>query len=153
VRVLFMGWGRTEITRASRRDVSLTFATMPTLRFEKTFKRRGTVQPDGEPAALAREFSSNPQKPAQWAGFIRRMKLLDVPELAEIVVCLRKFLIPPLLAASASEGWNARLSLSYTGVIQIVVIPRVLKFEESAQLVLCFSSCRRYVANDRSEKA
>src|SRR6202022_3956214 len=30
---------------------------------EKTFKRRGTVQPDGEPVALAREFSSNPQKP------------------------------------------------------------------------------------------
>ncbi len=42
---------------------------------DKTFKRRGTLLPDGEPVALTAEFSGNPEKRAQWAGFIRRMKL------------------------------------------------------------------------------
>ena len=32
---------------------------------EKTFSRRGTVLPNGEPVALSREFSGNPQKSAR----------------------------------------------------------------------------------------
>jgi len=79
---------------------------------EKTFKRRGTVLPDGEPVALAREFFSDPQKRAQWAGFIRRMKLRDVPSLPEIVDGLREFLMAPMRAASEGEhfdlGWSSR---------------------------------------------
>ena len=76
---------------------------------EETFKRRGTVLPNGEPVALTREFYSNPQKQAQWAGFIRRMKLGDVPSFPEIVDGLREFLMPLVRAVSKSEyfdlGW------------------------------------------------
>jgi hypothetical protein len=75
---------------------------------EKTFERRGTVLPIGEPVALTAEFSGNPQKQAQWAGFIRRMKLQDVPLLAEIVDRLREFLMPPLRAASAGEDCHSK---------------------------------------------
>ncbi len=35
---------------------------------DKTFKRRGTLLPDGEPVALTAEFSGNPEKRAQWQG-------------------------------------------------------------------------------------
>jgi predicted nucleotidyltransferase component of viral defense system len=70
---------------------------------EKTFEQRGTVLPIGEPVALTAEFSGNTQKRAQWEGFIRRMKLRDVPSLTEIVDRLREFLMPPLRAASGGE--------------------------------------------------
>jgi hypothetical protein len=75
---------------------------------EKTFKRRVTLLPDLEPVALTREFSRNPQKQAQWAGFIRRMKLRDLPPLPEIVDQLRQFLMPAMRAASASEDWHSK---------------------------------------------
>jgi hypothetical protein len=62
--------------------------------------------------ALARDFSSDPQKRAQWAGFIRRMKLRDVPSLPQIVDGLREFLTAPMRAASESAhfdlGWSCR---------------------------------------------
>jgi hypothetical protein len=79
---------------------------------EMTFKRRGTALPKPEPIALTPEFSFNPQKQAQWAGFIRRMKLHDVPSLPEIVDGLKEFLIAPMRAASKGEhfdlGWSRR---------------------------------------------
>ena len=77
---------------------------------EKTFKRRGTALPDGEPVALVREFSSNPQKRAQWTGFVRRMKLRDVPSLPEIVDGLREFLMAPMQAASGGEHFDIEWS-------------------------------------------
>jgi predicted nucleotidyltransferase component of viral defense system len=73
---------------------------------EMTFKRRGTVLPDGEPLALAAEFSASPEKRAQWVGFIRRTKLLDVPLLPEIVDALREFLMAPMRAAAKSEHFD-----------------------------------------------
>jgi hypothetical protein len=73
---------------------------------EKTFKRRGTPLPDGEPVAFAREFSSDSQKRTQWAGFIRRMKLRDVPSLPEIVARLGEFLMAPMRAASEGEHFD-----------------------------------------------
>lgn len=73
---------------------------------EKTFNRRGTVLPNGEPVALRGEFSGNPQKRAQWVGFIRRMKLRDVPALTEIVDELRAFLLPAIQALSAREHFH-----------------------------------------------
>jgi hypothetical protein len=59
-----------------------------------------------KPVALTGEFSSNPQKGAQWAGFIRRMKLRDVPALTEIVSELRAFLLPAVQALSAREHFH-----------------------------------------------
>ncbi len=73
---------------------------------EKTFNRRGTVLPNGEPVALRGEFSGNPQKRAQWVGFIRRMKLRDVPALTEIVDELRAFLLPVIQALPAREHFH-----------------------------------------------
>jgi hypothetical protein len=70
---------------------------------KKTFERRGTVLPNGDPLAFTWEFSSNPQKQAQWAGFIRRMRLRDVTALAEIVEAIHAFLLPPMHAISAGE--------------------------------------------------
>ena len=75
---------------------------------EKTFKRRGTVLPDGEPVALTAEFSGNPEKRTQWAGFIRRTKLRDVPALTTIVDDLREFLLPPMCAISSNEHFDLR---------------------------------------------
>ena len=75
---------------------------------EKTFERRGTILPIGEPVALTAEFSGNPQKQAQWAGFIRRMKLRDVPSLAEIIDQLREFLVPVKAAVLAGERFRSR---------------------------------------------
>ncbi len=75
---------------------------------EKTFERRGTVLPIGEPVALTAEFSGNPQKRAQWAGFIRRMKLREVPSLGEIIDRLREFLVPVKAAVLAGERFRSR---------------------------------------------
>jgi hypothetical protein len=75
---------------------------------EKTFKRRGTVLPDGDPVALTEDFSANPQKEAQWAGFIRRIKLRDVPTLPKIVDELRVFLSPPMRAISTGVHANLK---------------------------------------------
>ena len=86
---------------------------------EMTFKRRGTALPIAEPIALTPEFSSNSQKQTQWAGFIRRMKLREVPSLPEIVGGLRDFLMPPTEAALKGEqfdlGW-VRHSRKWRGV-------------------------------------
>jgi hypothetical protein len=75
---------------------------------EKTFNRRGTVLPNGEPVALTREFSGNPQKRAQWTGFIRRLKVRDVPALTEIVGEMRAFLLPAIQALSAGEHFHSK---------------------------------------------
>jgi hypothetical protein len=75
---------------------------------KKTFERRGTVLPAGEPVALTAEFSSNAQKQGQWAGFIRRMNLRDVPSLAEIVDRLREFLMVPLRATFGGEDCESK---------------------------------------------
>jgi len=68
-----------------------------------TFERRGTALPKAEPIALTLEFSGNAQKQAQWAGFIRRMKLSGVPALPEIVDALAAFLQPALQALLGGE--------------------------------------------------
>ena len=77
----------------------------------KTFERRGTALPKAEPIALTPEFSANALKQAQWAGFIRRMKLRDAPALEEIVDALREFLLPPMRAVSA----GGQLHLKWVG--------------------------------------
>jgi len=75
---------------------------------EMTFKRRRTTLPKAEPIALTPEFFGNSQKQTQWAGFVRRMKLRDVPSLGDIVDGLREFLMPPMRALSRSEHFDLK---------------------------------------------
>jgi hypothetical protein len=56
--------------------------------------------------ALTRDFSGNPEKQAQWVGFIGRMKVRDVRRLAEVADGLLEFLMPAMRAISKSEHLN-----------------------------------------------
>lgn len=70
----------------------------------KTFERRGTPIPDSVPVALTAGFTSNRLKQAQWVGFVRRIKLRDVPSLPEVVSELHMFLLPPMRAAAGRSS-------------------------------------------------
>lgn len=70
----------------------------------RTFERRGTPMPEREPVALTAEFAGDRQKQAQWSGFVRRMKLRDVPSLPEVVSELHMFLLPPMRAAAGRSS-------------------------------------------------
>ena len=70
----------------------------PTLRraIEATFARRKTMLPVG-PEPLTDAFATDRAKQIQWAAFIRRNGLTDVPsQFAEVVVAIREYLAPVL---------------------------------------------------------
>jgi hypothetical protein len=84
-----------------------------------TFERRATPYPAGVPEVLDETFAASPDRRVQWQAFARRSRLLDTePGLADIVVALRGFLLPPLAAArdgtrfgrhwSPGRGWRPR---------------------------------------------
>jgi len=60
----------------------------------KTFSTRGTnIQ--AKPITLARAFGEDPEKTAQWRGFIRKNRLKDVPQnFAEVITAIAAFLTP-----------------------------------------------------------
>jgi hypothetical protein len=60
----------------------------------KTFSRRGTnIQ--SEPIALTNSFAGDAGKAAQWRGFVRKNRLVDVPQnLVEVVAAIAAFLTP-----------------------------------------------------------
>jgi predicted nucleotidyltransferase component of viral defense system len=72
----------------------------------KTFERRGTPIPHDVPVALREEFAGNRQKHAQWSGFVRRIKLSDVPALSAVVEELRSFLVRPMYAVANRSGYD-----------------------------------------------
>jgi hypothetical protein len=70
---------------------------------QATFKRRHTEIPREPPLALTEEFGRDDTKSVQWEGFIRKGGLEQgVPELPDILLHLREFLLPPLKAASGT---------------------------------------------------
>jgi len=77
----------------------------------KTFSTRGTlVQPD--PVALTNNFAGDTTKAAQWRGFVRKSRLVDVPQnLVEVVTGIAAFLRPiaqRLVAGDVFKGtWKA----------------------------------------------
>ena len=71
-----------------------------------TFKKRGTPIPDDVPVALAEDFASDRHKQAQWAGFVQRLKLPDVPSLSAVVEGLRAFLLPPMHALKSGAQYD-----------------------------------------------
>jgi predicted nucleotidyltransferase component of viral defense system len=77
----------------------------------KTFSTRGTnIQ--SEPVALTNSFAEDAGKAAQWRGFVRKNRLVDVPQnLVEVVAAIATFLTPiveQLAAGRVFKGtWKA----------------------------------------------
>ncbi|MDM8560097.1 nucleotidyl transferase AbiEii/AbiGii toxin family protein [Candidatus Parabeggiatoa sp. HSG14] len=64
-----------------------------------TFERRMTKLPHVAPLALTKEFAEDSSKQKQWQGFIKKNKLPIDNSLINIISQLKKFLMPPTLAA------------------------------------------------------
>ena len=73
----------------------------------KTFSTRGTnIQ--AKPIALARAFGEDPEKAAQWRGFIRKNRLKDVPQnFAEVITAIAAFLTPIAEQLAAGRVFKA----------------------------------------------
>lgn len=72
-----------------------------------TFTRRRTPLPDDIPTALTDGFAKDPAKEAQWKAFLRRSRLeVEQLSLSTVVAGLRGFLLPPLGALAAGEGFE-----------------------------------------------
>lgn len=72
-----------------------------------TFERRGTPLPTDPPSALKSTFYENPEKIAQWNGFLRKGHIeAEGKSLAEVAGALRVFLIPPASAAAGDEDFS-----------------------------------------------
>ncbi len=75
-----------------------------------TFDRRATTLPDGVPFGLTEDFAQDRQKQTQWRAFLAKNALAPVL-LADVLDLLRRFLLPPLNAASDGtslvDHWQA----------------------------------------------
>jgi hypothetical protein len=73
----------------------------------RTFSTRGTnIQ--AKPIALARVFGEDPEKAAQWRGFIRKNRLKDVPQnFAEVITVIAAFLTPIAEQMAAGRVFKA----------------------------------------------
>jgi predicted nucleotidyltransferase component of viral defense system len=73
----------------------------------KTFSTRGTnIQ--SEPIALTNSFAEDTAKAAQWRGFIRKNRLVDVPQnLVEVVAAIAAFLRPIAEQLAAGRVFKA----------------------------------------------
>ena len=77
-----------------------------------TFKRHKTEIPHAIPFSLTEEFGRDGTKSIQWKAFVRKGGFQqNVAEFTEILLHLREFLLPPLIAASGQgdipNRWNA----------------------------------------------
>ena len=69
-----------------------------------TFRRRKTDLPAGEPEGLSTVFATDPNKNAQWAGFVRRARLRESQgDLKDLIGLLREFIMPVVKAAQQQE--------------------------------------------------
>jgi hypothetical protein len=76
-----------------------------------TFTRRGTAIAQDTPIALTQEFSSNPDKKAQWKGFLKTSKLDDKNvDIAQVINDISEFLMPPVLAAASNNAFEKKWS-------------------------------------------
>jgi hypothetical protein len=61
---------------------------------ERTFRRRGTPL-NAESAVFSGEFATDRERQAQWAGFLRRTKIQDAPQLfSETMEGIVQFVLP-----------------------------------------------------------
>lgn len=69
-----------------------------------TFKQRGTPLPTELPLALTEAFYDDPQRQAQWNGFLRRARLeTEAIPLAEVATTITEFLLPLTQAAATNR--------------------------------------------------
>jgi predicted nucleotidyltransferase component of viral defense system len=72
-----------------------------------TFQRRRTSLPRDTPPGLGQEFSNDEVKTAQWGAFLNKNQLeTGTDDLPSIVAGLRRFLLPPLMAAASDEDFH-----------------------------------------------
>jgi predicted nucleotidyltransferase component of viral defense system len=93
------------------RDFAFDGTTL-TRAIKATFKRRKTEISHGTPLSLTEEFGLDGTKSIQWRAFVRKSGFQQyMPELPDILLQLREFLLPPLKAASGQvdvpRNWNA----------------------------------------------
>jgi predicted nucleotidyltransferase component of viral defense system len=76
-----------------------------------TFDRRGTAIPPNEPIAFTSAFVDDPQKNAQWKGFLRRSGVADAAlTLPAIFADIKAFASQPLDAARLAEPFRKKWS-------------------------------------------
>jgi predicted nucleotidyltransferase component of viral defense system len=73
-----------------------------------TFRRRQTALPTATPLALTVEFAEDAAKRKQWQAFLRKSKLDEGAGLAEVVVVLHNFLMPPVQALAIPEPFERK---------------------------------------------
>jgi len=72
----------------------------------QTLAARHAEVPD-EPVGLSAEFALAEGKAAQWQGFVRKSHATDAPEeLGEVVLAVREFLSPVLIALRSGESFR-----------------------------------------------
>jgi len=72
----------------------------------QTFNNRGTEIPDAVPDALSMKFAQDKQ--IEWSAFLRRSGYdqEDILDFGVVIESLKKFLLPPLLAAARQEPFH-----------------------------------------------
>lgn len=74
---------------------------------DKTFSTRGTVI-QSEPHALTNSFAEDPTKVAQWRGFIRKIRLTNVPQdFGDVIEAISIFLRPIAERLAAEKPFKA----------------------------------------------
>ena len=71
-----------------------------------TFDNRGTALPIEPPLALRSEFTADTEKQAQWSAFSRRVEVSPAMSLDAVTEVLRRFLLPPALAAVRDQPFE-----------------------------------------------
>ena len=72
-----------------------------------TFERRGTALPTDTPVGLSAAFAEDGAKARQWSAFVGREPLLLQPSnLPATIVAIGEFVLPPLQASAAGEGFE-----------------------------------------------
>jgi len=77
---------------------------------QATFERRRTSLPDSIPIALSAEFHDDESKQKQWKAFISKGGLATPPPLSDLIEGLTSFLLPPVKAILAGQGFDNRWS-------------------------------------------
>jgi hypothetical protein len=87
---------------------TLTFDSEVLMRaITATFQQRGTPLPTTLPLALTEAFYDDPNRQAQWNGFLRRGRLVaEAKPLAAVAFLIAEFLLPLTQAAATNSPFK-----------------------------------------------